>query len=1183
MENLNMNKARFRAHALKAFVVFMTFVLVMGTSPLTTIAYAMEQNAGDTTIVSVDNTNDSNGTESDAINDATGDGATNTESENGFADDNANTNTADVNGSDTGATTNSTGTADTEEPVEGEGNEGESNEDEGIALTSLDGDNTPVDGKTYGSITYTTNSTKNGFLSEQFSKYRDSGTALGIANSFHIVAFDTLNAPVDVYGNILVKNLGSVVDTGTSEKFVNIYGNNTLSYIQNYSGTFTRWDKSANGCVVFGSNVDITTRNNSELLLNGNRIEKPNTVVQDTDTATNPFIDLDALKSDMAAKQATLAKQADVGATSKTINEGKIRNITINENYEGCAYINLTAKELTSSYEGINIYNLTRKKNASGLVINVDCKGASSITIPPTYLYVGDQKVGIGETDEVFGDTGYVLYNFYNTAENLPIRVRECTASVLAPNASLTLGPGNACGTFIGNNVTVEAESHIRPFHGSTTPSKDEEKEEVSVSVKKVWEDNDNKAQKRPTSVTVQLYTVDANGNLTAVAGKTATLKDGNWSATWDGLQKTEDDKDIAYTVRELDSDGNPVDEGTELANGYKVSYAGEGTYSFTVTNTYTDKVKPETTSVSVKKVWEDNDNEAQKRPTSVTVQLYTVDANGNLTAVAGKTATLKDGSWSATWDGLQKTEDDKDITYTVRELDSDGNPVDEGTELANGYKVSYAGEGTYSFTVTNTYTDKGDEDEDEEAFALSGYSMAAEEAPATDSDKICYVDPKIVKALEGRALKEGEFSFQLIDDATGAVVSETTNDAAGMVDFDKAADVSGNPDNPSCLKFSAAGTYSYTVRETPNQAKDSTVEYSTEVVKFVTTIGANEDGSLYEVESHYVKYANAADAAAGTNGTTYASTVHPTITNKVKPLSLALTKTDAETGKGLEGAVYALYRVDATATNGAVRVMTATSDADGLMVFSGVDASSITEGATYYFQEVSAPAGYTISENKTETFTIERTDDGTYCLKYQDGSTSESTYAATVTDPIVFRAGTGVTDSEIVVTFGKVSSKGTALSGAKLAVRDSAGNDVATWTTDGTGYALRGLTAGEKYTLYEVSAPAGYTKAAEVVFTVDEYGKVSIVDGASKDGVLNAYVEGSALNLVDYKVNELEDKKTVVREVGVPKQKTTTSTASSKGKLPQTGDNSQLFALIAVAGVALGCLGVGTRLRRKE
>ncbi len=1066
MENLNMSKARFRAHALKAFVVFMTFVLVMGTSPLTTIAYAMEQNAGDTTIVSVDSTNDSNGTESDAINDAIGDGATNTGSENGFVDDKADANTADVNGSDTGAATNSTGTADTEEPVEGEGNEAESNEDEGIALTSLDGDNTPVDGKTYGSITYTTNSTKNGFLSEQFSKYRDGGTALGIANSFHIVAFDTLNAPVDVYGNILVKNLGSVVDTGTSEKFVNIYGNNTLSYIQNYSGTFTRWDKSANGCVVFGSNVDITTRNNSELLLNGNRIEKPNTVVQDTDTATNPFIDLDALKSDMAAKQTTLAKQADVGATSKTINEGKIRNITINENYEGCAYINLTAKELTSSYEGINIYNLTRKKNASGLVINVDCKGASSITIPPTYLYVGDQKVGIGETDEVFGDTGYVLYNFYNTAENLPIRVRECTASVLAPNASLTLGPGNACGTFIGNNVTVEAESHIRPFHGSTTPSKDEEKEEVSVSVKKVWEDNDNKAQKRPTSVTVQLYTVDADGELTAVAGKTATLKDGNWSATWDGLQKTEDDKEIAYTVRELDSDGNPVDEGTELANGYKVSYSGEG---------------------------------------------------------------------------------------------------------------------TYSFTVTNTYTDKGDEDEDEEAFALSGYSMATEEAPATDSDKICYVDPKIVKALEGRALKEGEFSFQLIDDATGTVVSETTNDAAGMVDFDKAADVSGNPDNPSCLKFSAAGTYSYTVRETPNQAKDSTVEYSTEVVKFVTTIGANEDGSLYEVESHYVKYANAADAAAGTNGTTYASTVHPTITNKVKPLSLALTKTDAETGKGLEGAVYALYRVDAAATNGAVRVMTATSDADGLMVFSGADASSITEGATYYFQEVSAPAGYTISENKTETFTIERTDDGTYCLKYQDGSTSESTYAATVTDPIVFRAGTGVTDSEIVVTFDKVSSKGTALSGAKLAVRDSAGNDVATWTTDGTGYALRGLTAGEKYTLYEVSAPTGYTKAAEVVFTVDEYGKVSIVDGASKDGVLNAYVEGSSLNLVDYKVNELEDKKTVVREVGVPKQKATTSTTSSKGKLPQTGDNSQLFALIAVAGVALGCLGVGTRLRRKE
>lgn len=931
MKDLNVNKDgremknALRVLATKALVVFMTLVLVMGTSPLMQVAYAVEQDAADeTALVAADQEaegqdGEEQGTDSAATNDT----------------DQQDAASGDLDGEGT------------DEP------EDLASDEDAIALASADGEDEveplsdeqsdkPVSGKTYGSITYTQNTEKNGFLSGAYDKYRDGGTSLGIANSFHIVAFDTLNAPVDVYGNVLVKNLASAVDNGTSNEFVNIYGHNTLSYIQNYTGTFSRWDKSENGCVVFGSGVNITTRNNSELLLNGSRIEKPNSVVQDADSATAPFIDIDELQSSMSSLSATLAARSEVGATSKLANDGKVRNITIKEGYTGCAYVSLTAAELTSSYEGINIDGLATK-SGSGLVINVDCQGASSIDIPKTYLRINGKNVGIGEVDSVYGDTGYVLYNFYNTAENLPITVHECTASVLAPNASLTLGPGSACGTFIANNVIVAAESHTRPFHGNLNPSDD-------------------------------------------------------------------------------------------------------------------------------------------------------------------------------------------------------------------------------------------DDDEDED-FALSGYSMRAEDAPVSDADKICYVDPKVVKVLDGRALKDGEFSFQLIDES-GKVISTATNDAAGMVDFDRANPVQGSdPDNPSCLSFTAPGTYTYTVRETPGQVKDPTVVYSTEVVQFVTTIDVDEDGSLYEAESHYVKYANAEDAAAKKNGTTYAATEHPTITNTVKPLSLAVTKTDAETGAGLAGAVYTLYRVDASAAGGAVQVMTATSDTDGLMVFTATDASAIAEGEEYFFQEVTAPAGYTVQSNKTEVFTIERTSEGTYRLKYADGTVSKSSYAGTAADPIVFKAGEGVADAKTSVTFGKVSSDGTALSGAKLAIRDAAGKDVDEWTTDATGHVVTGLSVGVEYTLYEQEAPQGYAKAAEVVFTLDEYGNVSIVSGAKASDVMNAYVTGSTLTLIDYKRTEIEKKQVVIREEGTPTKKTTTS---KKASLPQTGDSS-IALIAATATAALLSVGAGLVQRRRN
>ncbi len=1024
----------------------------------------------------------------------------------------------------------------------------------------------PVPGKKYGKITYTQNTENNGFLNSEYDKYRDGGTALGIANSFHIVAFDTLDTEADVYGNILAKNVSKLVDFGTDKKFVDIYGYNTLSYIQNYDGTFPRFDKSSDGCVVFGSDVNLTTRNNSELLINGSRIENPNSVVQDADTASNPFINLETLKSELDNLQNSWSSQSDTAVTKEWAQEGKVCNIKVDEGHTGFAYVNLSLSDLEKMTEGLNVDNLDISKKAA-LIINVDCEGKSSIDLPKTYLRINGEKVGIGETDEKFGDTGYIIYNLYNTStdpENkTDVIVHECTASILAPNADLELGKngGNACGTFIGNNVTVWAESHIRPFHG-----KDSEKETTSVSVSKVWKDAEGNSETDldHDPITVELWYADKDGKATEPvvdsSGNTLTKElntDNKWSASWDDLPTKADGVDLYYTVKE-----NPVPTDYDCVIDHKGNV-------FTITNTH--KTEEAKVNIAIEKTWNDNDDLDQIRPSSIELSLKRAIPGQEAKEYQKITLTAEDG-WKKSITDLDKFDKDgNEYSYSLEELKVDGYEVALNTDK----KTDDQGNVSYTFTLKNTHNS-------EQEFSLSGYSMRAADAPIPDADKVCYVDPKVIKVLDGRALKADEFSFQLIDEKTGNVVSEATNDEAGMVDFDKANNVTGDDMNPCCLSFTAAGTYTYTVCETPNQEKDSSIEYSTEVVKFVTTIVKDEAaGALVEKESHYVKYPTAADAKADTKGETYTADNHPSITNKLKPLSLALTKSDAETSELLSGATYGLYRVDESAPEGATQVMAATSKSNGQMVFTPADASAITTNATYFFREISAPDGYSVSENKTQNFTIEKSDDG-YQLVYEDGSTSKQ-YAGTAADPIVYKEGTGVSDSKISVTFNKLASDGSAVAGAKLAVRDTeSGEDIDTWTTDAVGHALTNLVVGKTYTLYETEAPEGYKTASEVEFVVDEYGKLSITKGAEDNDILNAYVEGSTLNLLDYKQDEIVNKKEVVKKIGIEKE-TSDSSDSESDSLAKTGDAAPVAALAPLLVLAgLGCCFASKR-RRKE
>ena len=77
------------------------------------------------------------------------------------------------------------------------------------------------------------------------------------------------------------------------------------------------------------------------------------------------------------------------------------------------------------------------------------------------------------------------------------------------------------------------------------------EKEQVSISGTKTWNDNDNSDGKRPESITVNLY---ANGRL--IESREVSAKDG-WKWTFRDLDRYQDGQDITYTIAENAVEGD--------------------------------------------------------------------------------------------------------------------------------------------------------------------------------------------------------------------------------------------------------------------------------------------------------------------------------------------------------------------------------------------------------------------------------------------------------------------------------------------------------------------------------------------------------------------------------------------------------------------------------------------------
>ena len=180
----------------------------------------------------------------------------------------------------------------------------------------------------------------------------------------------------------------------------------------------------------------------------------------------------------------------------------------------------------------------------------------------------------------------------------------------------------------------------------------------IDISVRKIWDDNDNQDGKRPESITVNLL---VNGDS---VDSTTVSADDNWEYSFTNLPKYENGQEIVYTVSE-----------NEVA-GYQSEISGDATAGFIIKNSYT----PEKTSVSGTKTWDDNNNQAGKRPESITINLL---ADGK--EVKKQTVKAdKKGKWSYSFTDLDKYKAGEEIKYTITE-----DPVEGYTTTIAGYNVT--------------------------------------------------------------------------------------------------------------------------------------------------------------------------------------------------------------------------------------------------------------------------------------------------------------------------------------------------------------------------------------------------------------------------------------------------------------------------------------------------------------
>lgn len=290
-------------------------------------------------------------------------------------------------------------------------------------------------------------------------------------------------------------------------------------------------------------------------------------------------------------------------------------------------------------------------------------------------------------------------------------------------------------------------------------------------------------------------------------------------------------------------------------------------------------------------------------------------------------------------------------FTYTIVETGSAPGVTNDASVKTVSFKVTDNGKG--ELTVERV----GDETKPMFEFTNS-YSVTPNESSVTGQIKVS-------KSLVGRALVEGEFLFELVEN--GQVVAQGTNDAAGNVTM-------------SAVTYTTAGEHDYVLREVGAGTTHDGVTFDGKSIAIHTSVVDNGEGELV------VKHALATDDANAAFVNTYAHGTTSVVLGATKVLS----------GKALADGqfTFALTAEDGT-------VYQAKNNAAGSVAF---PALTFAEPGTYVYtiSEVNDKQANVTYDTATYNVVVNVVDDGqgnlVATVAYDDGAAP--TFKNSYTEP---------------------------------------------------------------------------------------------------------------------------------------------------------------------------------------
>ena len=418
-------------------------------------------------------------------------------------------------------------------------------------------------------------------------------------------------------------------------------------------------------------------------------------------------------------------------------------------------------------------------------------------------------------------------------------------------------------------------------------------------------------------------------------------------------------------------------------------------------------------------------------------------------------------------------------------------------------------------------------------------------------------------KILEGAELKNGEFNFQLLDE-TGKVLQTKQNAADGTVTFD---DISYSSED-------AGKTFHYTIKEVIPESKAKGMTYDEGSIDVTVTVTKDDASNTLKASVAY------GDKTSFTNKlvTTSIPPTPPTVDKpELKLYSIQLHKVNQE-GKALVGAVFGLFEADGTtpvANPYGEGQATATSDANGLITFTGLEARD------YVVKELTAPEGYQLSN---EVITVTASDLIASNDVVDKGNVVNKPFTAIPpTPPTVDKPKLKLYNIQLH----KVNLVGQDLAGAVFGLYEADGvtpianpygEGQATATSDANGLvSFTGLEARD-YVIKELVAPAGYQLLTDVITVSASELKAAPNLVVDKGTVVNYLTPPTPPSTDKPKEKPKTDKPKTDKPKG-EKPSGSQSKEEKKHTLPSTGDTVSLG--LVTAGLSLA--GAGSMLVAKK